>query len=378
MALDHFRRNGVTGWVLGRRAAVAGRGRRLDPARRYAMEAEAPRPADESGVTVRGLGRDEVGAVGRRHRRRPATCRTDDRRGVAGAGAPPRARRRTTIGSSPSWTALPVGAGSLHTHHRVGWLRAGSVLPAYRGRGIQRALIARAHRARPAAGLRHGRRVGHRGRRLGAPTSSASGLRTRRPTRRSYRGRRRAPDGTRRSAVRACGTKPQRGRDERQDAARGRGEGGDPALAGRATRRSRTGGGGPRAGWRARRGAPHPTPARGSHGPGRGRCARSRRAAGVTRTGPSAIISAIQCPQLADRRRKDRRRARRGAPRPRARLRVVRLLVGGRQRCHEAAVDAERRVDQGGVHPQQCLGVERGVWRLVVVTMPADSARGWR
>ena len=35
----------------------------------------------------------------------------------------------------------PVGAGSLHTHHQVGWLRAGTVLPRHRGRGIQRALI---------------------------------------------------------------------------------------------------------------------------------------------------------------------------------------------------------------------------------------------
>ncbi len=36
----------------------------------------------------------------------------------------------------------PVGAGSLHLHHHLGWLRAGAVLPTHRGRGIQRALIA--------------------------------------------------------------------------------------------------------------------------------------------------------------------------------------------------------------------------------------------
>ncbi len=35
-----------------------------------------------------------------------------------------------------------VAAASLHTHHGLGWMRAGSVLPAYRGRGLQRALIA--------------------------------------------------------------------------------------------------------------------------------------------------------------------------------------------------------------------------------------------
>ena len=43
----------------------------------------------------------------------------------------------------------PVGTGSLHTHHHVGWLRAGVVMPEARGRGIQRALIgARAAHAR--------------------------------------------------------------------------------------------------------------------------------------------------------------------------------------------------------------------------------------
>ena len=35
----------------------------------------------------------------------------------------------------------PVGAGSLHTHHGVGWLRAGTVLTDARGRGIQQLLI---------------------------------------------------------------------------------------------------------------------------------------------------------------------------------------------------------------------------------------------
>lgn len=36
----------------------------------------------------------------------------------------------------------PVAAASLHTHRGVGWLRSASVDPAYRGRGIQAALIA--------------------------------------------------------------------------------------------------------------------------------------------------------------------------------------------------------------------------------------------
>ncbi|MDQ3938806.1 MAG: GNAT family N-acetyltransferase [Chloroflexota bacterium] len=36
----------------------------------------------------------------------------------------------------------PVGAGMLYVSRRTGWLRAGAVVPAARGRGIQRALIA--------------------------------------------------------------------------------------------------------------------------------------------------------------------------------------------------------------------------------------------
>ncbi|MBA2264083.1 MAG: GNAT family N-acetyltransferase [Chloroflexi bacterium] len=45
-----------------------------------------------------------------------------------------------------------VGAGSLHVHHQLGWLRAGSVPPEFRGRGLQRALIA--------ARADHARRIG--------------------------------------------------------------------------------------------------------------------------------------------------------------------------------------------------------------------------
>jgi GNAT superfamily N-acetyltransferase len=35
-----------------------------------------------------------------------------------------------------------IGTGALHVRAGVGWLRAGTVLPSHRGRGIQRALIA--------------------------------------------------------------------------------------------------------------------------------------------------------------------------------------------------------------------------------------------
>ena len=45
----------------------------------------------------------------------------------------------------------PIGVATLRTHHHVGWLRGASVLPAIRGQGAQRALIAA--RARRAAEL---------------------------------------------------------------------------------------------------------------------------------------------------------------------------------------------------------------------------------
>jgi MOSC domain-containing protein YiiM/GNAT superfamily N-acetyltransferase len=149
MALEHFRRNGVTGWVLADEPPWPGAVADSTLAR-YAMAADSPRPADESDVTIRELGRTEVG---------PwadvivAASDMPEDIGAAWRDAEPHlalvAHHHRFVAELDGRT---VGAGSLHLHHRVGWLRAGSVLPAYRGRGIQRALIA--HR------IEHARRLG--------------------------------------------------------------------------------------------------------------------------------------------------------------------------------------------------------------------------
>ena len=150
MAVDHFASHGVTGWVwadappwpdsIADSTAVYGAGT-VD---------EVPRePADE-GVVVRELARDEIGpwaaiiveaaelpdavAEAWRALEPHLALRPHDHRFVA------------------EIDGRPVGTGALHTHHRVGWLRAGTVLSAFRGRGIQRALIG--------ARIEHARRLG--------------------------------------------------------------------------------------------------------------------------------------------------------------------------------------------------------------------------
>ncbi|MCA1571817.1 MAG: GNAT family N-acetyltransferase [Chloroflexi bacterium] len=144
-ALDHFRGSAVTGWLLTDdppwpNAVVD------STLARYAIEPidEAPMSGE---VRIRELPRHELGRWAEM---------------IVSASAMP-----DTIATV--WRDLehhlarvahhhrfvaeidgrPVGAGSLHLHRGMGWLRAGSVLESYRGRGIQRALIShRAERAR--------------------------------------------------------------------------------------------------------------------------------------------------------------------------------------------------------------------------------------
>jgi len=147
-ALARFAAAGVTGWVLAEDApwptAI------IDSTlARYAIDAgEIAQTPD--GVRIRELARDEVGpwaevivtaseipepiATAWRALERHLALVTHHHRFVAEVDG------------------LPVGAASLHLHHHLGWLRAGSVLPSHRGSGIQRALIS--HRA--AQALRRG------------------------------------------------------------------------------------------------------------------------------------------------------------------------------------------------------------------------------
>jgi len=147
-ALEHFRLHGTVGWVWadappwpgavpGSTAVYAG-----GPAREADGTDRTP-----DGVTVRQLARDEHGAW------------ADVIVRAAGLSGPVGDAWRVL---EPRFALAPhdhrfvaevdgrvVGTGVLHTHHRVGWLRAGTVLPEYRGHGIQGALIAaRVRRAR--------------------------------------------------------------------------------------------------------------------------------------------------------------------------------------------------------------------------------------
>lgn len=150
LAVDHFHDHRSTGWIWTDSppwpAAIP------DSTAVYAGAAvsdladstDDPHPV---GLSIRELGRDETGAWAQVI--------------VEAAGFPARI--------ADAWRALEphlaraahghrfvaelggrvVGTGALHTHHGVGWLRAGTILPEFRGRGIQRALIrARFDRAR--------------------------------------------------------------------------------------------------------------------------------------------------------------------------------------------------------------------------------------
>ncbi|HYI65321.1 MAG TPA: GNAT family N-acetyltransferase [Candidatus Limnocylindrales bacterium] len=147
-AVAHFQENGVTGWVLAD-----------DPPwpdaivdstlARYAIA--APDGATETdGVRIRELPRTEVGPWA------DVIVAASDLPPSVAAAWRDLEPELALVAHHHRFVAevdgRPVGAGSLHLHHQLGWLRAGSVLASHRGRGIQRALIT--HRAA------HARRLG--------------------------------------------------------------------------------------------------------------------------------------------------------------------------------------------------------------------------
>lgn len=146
-AAAHFSRHGTTGWIWAEEppwpdAAVDATGVHA------AAAAEAVAAGDgRDDVVVRELGRDEVGAWAEIV---VAASELPEHVSTAFRDAEPlmaeSAHHHRFVASVDG---VPAGAASLHTHHGVGWLRAGSVLHAHRGRGVQRALIrARAAHAR--------------------------------------------------------------------------------------------------------------------------------------------------------------------------------------------------------------------------------------
>lgn len=150
-AVDHFRRHAVTGWVWADAPPWAG----AHPSATAVSAAADPgvvvgRADGRAAVSVRELARDEVGrwgpAVAEAAGLDPATTAA----WIAAEAHLARAAHAHRFVAEADGEV--VGTGLLHLRRRVGWLRAGTVLPAFRGRGIQRALIV----ARAAAAARHG------------------------------------------------------------------------------------------------------------------------------------------------------------------------------------------------------------------------------
>ncbi len=147
-AVDHFAAHRVTGWVWTDETpwpdAI------LDSTAAYvAMEVSAERdPHRVEGVVVRELGRRELGVWSAIVAR---AADLEPHEAAAFAAIEPHLAR---VSHHHRFVAEidgeAVGAASLHIHHHVGWLRAGTVLPEHRRRGIQRALIEErlAHAAR--------------------------------------------------------------------------------------------------------------------------------------------------------------------------------------------------------------------------------------
>lgn len=147
-AVAHFQTNGVTGWVLADDApwpdAIVD-----STLARYAIDADAD-SATLDGVGIRELPRTEIGPWAE------VIIAASDLPTPVAAAWRDLESHLALVAHHHRFVAevdgLAVGAGSLHLHHQLGWLRAGSVLASHRGRGIQRALIA--HRAA------HARRLG--------------------------------------------------------------------------------------------------------------------------------------------------------------------------------------------------------------------------
>ncbi len=183
-AIARFAAASVTGWVLADEPPWPNATSDSTLAR-YAIGGEDV-PETLDGVHVRELARDEIGPwaeviVTASELPEPIATAW---RALEGHLAPMSHHHRFVA----EVDGVAVGAASLHVHHHLGWLRAGSVLPSHRGRGIQRALIG--HRA--ALALKRGAYlVGASALEGGASAANLERLGFRRVgTRRSYRAER--------------------------------------------------------------------------------------------------------------------------------------------------------------------------------------------
>ncbi|MEO6578387.1 MAG: GNAT family N-acetyltransferase [Candidatus Limnocylindria bacterium] len=147
-ARSHFANHEVRGWLF--TDAPPWAGAIADSTLSRHLLDEAPEPWAPTGVTIRELPRREVGSwadVIVAASNMPSEIGDAWKRLEPHLALVPHHHRFVA-----EVDGVAVGAGSLHLHHHLGWLRAGSVLPTHRGRGIQRALIL--HRAA------HARHVG--------------------------------------------------------------------------------------------------------------------------------------------------------------------------------------------------------------------------
>ena len=185
-----FDRHAVEGILLADEPPIEGLAVSAELAR-HAIAPHALRADEEDGgVSVRELGRDEVGPWA------DVVVRASELSGTVARAWRGAEVRLAAAAHHRRFVAYlegePVGAGSLHTHHGVGWLSAGSVVPEARGRGVQRRLIEA--RVRRAAGLRC-EVVGASAVSGGASEANLQKLGFRRvATRRAYRYEPRPPD----------------------------------------------------------------------------------------------------------------------------------------------------------------------------------------
>ena len=150
MALEHFDTHGAAGWVVADEPPWPGAVADGTFARWAALPDAVPEPVVGEGVGIRELRRDEIGPWSAVVVEASAMSPEVGRAWMALEEHLARVAHHHRFVAEIDGRA--VAAGSVHTHRGVGWLRAGSVLEEYRGRGLQDALI----RARVA----HARRVG--------------------------------------------------------------------------------------------------------------------------------------------------------------------------------------------------------------------------
>lgn len=152
-AVDHFRRHDTVGWVWADEPPWPGAiadGRAVYAAGRVDELLGRSPSAAPAELVIRELGREEIGTW--TDLLVASVDFTPEVEATWRALEPEQARGAHVHRFVAELDGVPVGTGLLQTHHGVGWLRAGTVLPAHRGRGIQAALI----RARVEAARRLG------------------------------------------------------------------------------------------------------------------------------------------------------------------------------------------------------------------------------